>query len=78
MYKQGDILLIPLPFADLSSQKQRPVLVISKNSYNDIADDIIVMAVTSVADSKPYSVPFTNEDMANGKRRAKSAIKYPC
>jgi len=25
MYKKGDILLIPIPFSDLSSNKKRPV-----------------------------------------------------
>jgi mRNA interferase MazF len=32
--EQGDILLIPIPFTDLSSQKRRPVIVISNNEYN--------------------------------------------
>jgi hypothetical protein len=32
--EQGDILLIPVPFTDLSSQKRRPVIVISNASYN--------------------------------------------
>ncbi|MCL1986657.1 MAG: type II toxin-antitoxin system PemK/MazF family toxin, partial [Firmicutes bacterium] len=45
------------------------------NSYNDVADDIIVMAVTSVADSKPYSVPFTNDDLANGVLKVPSNIR---
>ncbi|HZK44548.1 MAG TPA: type II toxin-antitoxin system PemK/MazF family toxin [Syntrophomonadaceae bacterium] len=32
MYKQGDILIIPIPFTDLTSSKKRPVLVLS-NDY---------------------------------------------
>jgi hypothetical protein len=34
MPSQGDIILIPIPFTDLSSQKRRPVIVISNDSYN--------------------------------------------
>ncbi len=32
MPEQGDILLIPIPFTDLSSHKRRPVIVISITS----------------------------------------------
>jgi len=34
MPDQGEIVLIPIPFTDLSSQKRRPVIVISNNAYN--------------------------------------------
>jgi mRNA interferase MazF len=34
MPEQGDILLVPIPFTDLSSQKRRPVIVISNDAYN--------------------------------------------
>lgn len=46
-YKQGDIVLLPFPFTDFSSFKQRPALVISSNNFNFSQDDIIVVAVTS-------------------------------
>jgi len=63
MYKQGDILLIPIPFSDLSSSKKRPVLVLSKNDYNTKTEDIIVAAVTSNITSKEYSILISDEDM---------------
>lgn len=47
MHKQGDILLIPIPFTDLISSKKRPVLVLSNNNYNLKTNDIIVAAITS-------------------------------
>jgi mRNA interferase MazF len=48
MYKQGDILLIPVHFSDLTSSKKRPVLVLSNNDYNTKTEDIIAAAVTSI------------------------------
>ena len=47
MPKQGDILLIPIPFTDLSSNKRRPVIVISNNDYNRKTADIVVVGMTS-------------------------------
>jgi len=45
MYNQGDILLIPIPFSDLTSSKKRPVLVLSNNDYNRKTEDVIAAAV---------------------------------
>jgi len=47
MFDQGEILLIPVPFSDLSSVKKRPVLVLSNNNRNVSSRDIIVIAITS-------------------------------
>ena len=47
MPDQGDIVLIPIPFTDLSSQKRRPVIVISNDGYNQATPDIVVVAMTS-------------------------------
>jgi len=75
MYKQGEILLIPLPFTDLSLQKKRPVLVLSNNKYNDATDDVIVAAITSNVDTKPYIVPLTNKDLSLGELTVESCIR---
>ena len=48
MFKRGEIVLIPVPFSDLSSVKKRPVLVISNMAHNMKNNDIIVVAITSV------------------------------
>ena len=44
MPEQGDIILIPVPFTDLSSQKRRPVIVISNSQYNQKTADMVVVA----------------------------------
>ncbi|GAK59645.1 transcriptional modulator of MazE/toxin, MazF [Candidatus Vecturithrix granuli] len=66
MHKQGDIVLIPLPFTDLSSQKRRPVIIVSNNAYNQKTDDIIVVAMTSNPKKVDYSFTITSSDLAQG------------
>jgi len=75
MHSPGEILLVPVPFTDLSSHKRRPVLVLSKQEYNRQAEDLIVAAITSLIDTKPYAVMFSNDDMAEGNLKADSCIR---
>lgn len=75
MYKQGDILLIPIPFTDLTSSKKRPVLVLSNDDYNSKTEDIIVSAITSNITSKDYSIFITNSDLLEGNLKVDSCIR---
>ena len=47
IYKQRDIVLIPVPFTDLSSKKRRPVIIVSSDDYNQNNLDIVGVALTS-------------------------------
>jgi mRNA interferase MazF len=75
MYKQGDIVLIPIPFTDLQSSKIRPVIVVSNNNYNNIMKDMLVSAITSNITSKEYSIPIDNDDLDTGKLIKPSMIR---
>lgn len=75
MNKQGDILLIPIPFTDLSSNKKRPVLVLSNDDYNSKTDDIIVAAITSNVLTKNYSIFITSNDLLEGTLKVDSCIR---
>ena len=66
MPEQGDILLVPIPFTDLSSQKRRPVIVISNNSYNKKTTDLVVVAMTSNPVEVDYSFTITSNDLEKG------------
>jgi mRNA interferase MazF len=75
MYKQGEIVIVPFPFSDLSSIKQRPVLVLSKNTDNEKSEDIITCGITSNIKDSKYSVLIKNEDLTEGKVPKISRIK---
>jgi hypothetical protein len=46
-YQFGDVVLVPFPFTDQSTAKQRPGVIVSSAAYHDARRDLILMAVTS-------------------------------
>lgn len=74
-YEQGDIVLVPFPFTDLSAIKQRPVLILSTNNYNNQAEDVITCGITSNLKDQNYSVFINNENLENGELPTASRIK---
>ena len=75
MYKQGEIIIVPFPFTDLSSIKQRPVLILSKNIDNEKVEDIITCGITSNVKDSKYSVLIKNEDLIEGEVPKISRVK---
>lgn len=75
MYNQGDILLVAIPFSDLTSSKKRPVLVLSNNRYNSGTEDVIVAAITSNINNKYTEVNITNADMKQGDLKKDSCVR---
>ncbi len=75
MYEQGEIVVVPFPFSDLSNIKQRPVLILSKDSNNKNSDDIITCGITSNLKDIQYSVLIENGDLEMGNIPTKSRIK---
>jgi len=46
-YNPGDVVLIPFPFTDLSTVKQRPAIILSSAVFNLHHQDAILAAITS-------------------------------
>jgi mRNA interferase MazF len=74
-FDQGDVVLIPFPFTDLSAMKRRPVLVLSNRSHNRRSQDFIVCGITSVIAARPHSVTLRATDMDNGMIPVESRIR---
>ena len=75
IYEQGDILIVPFPFTDLSAIKQRPVLVLSNKEYNSKTEDIITCGITSNLKDDRYSILISNSLMESGSLPVASRIK---
>jgi mRNA interferase MazF len=63
---QGDVVLVPVPFTDLSSQRRRPVIVVSSNTYQNTTQDFVCVAMTSNLKDEPFSFEITNADLEDG------------
>jgi mRNA interferase MazF len=68
-YKPGDIILIPFPFTDFSTFKQRPAVVISSSSFSRGSSDIIIVAISSNLEKKKSKYEYrlsVNEQKSSG------------
>lgn len=71
----GDIVLIPVPFTDLTSHKRRPVIVISNDDYNRRSPDMVVVAMTSNPSVTPYSFQVTTADLRRGRLNRPGTVR---
>ncbi len=67
----GDLVLLPFPYADLSTTKKRPVLVLSRPDHHG---DFIGLAVTSVPQPEPH-LAVTAEAVSDGELPKPSWIR---
>ena len=76
MHKQGEIVLVPFPYSDLSGSKRRPVLIVSNDTYNASFPDAIVAVITSKT-TKPdiYSLTLEGQDLGIGQLPESSLIR---
>lgn len=74
-YEQGEIVLAPFPFTDLSTVKQRPLLILSNNRYNSSTKDLVTCGITSNPKDTDFSVVINNKDLISGQIPIESRIK---
>ena len=73
--KQQDLVWVKLPFSDFSGSKIRPAVIVSNNSYNGQGKNVVVCAVTSKLEPKPYSTTLNQENLSEGALPLKSRIR---
>jgi len=73
-FREGDIVIMELPFTDLIGKKLRPVLVLSSEKLNIISRDLIVTKISSSQQLKDFEVKLKPEDLEEGKLKKVSYI----
>jgi len=73
MYKRGEIVLVPVPFSNLTNTKKRPVLVVSNTAHNFGGSDMIVVAITS--NIVQNGIVIETSDLTVGALPKKSLIR---
>ena len=74
-YRQRDLLLVPVPFSDLTRRKIRPVVVLSNDRYNLDGPDLLVAGVTSNPLTRPFIVPLDTPHLEEGQLRRPSIVR---
>jgi mRNA interferase MazF len=76
LYRQKDIVLVPFPFTNATTAKQRPVLIVSSDEINQSStEDFIGLAGTSVLHGSKYSIAITSNDCEKGCLPKESEIQ---
>ena len=75
--KPGDVVLLPFPFTDLTTTKQRPAVVISTEAFNARQGDVVVLAITSQMPSTPSPEEYrlSSEDQRSAGLPKPSIVK---
>jgi mRNA interferase MazF len=62
-FKQGDIVIVPFPFTDLSNSKPRPAVIVSNEKVHRNGGDIILAQITSKEIRGELGFTFSNNDL---------------
>ncbi|ADB58734.1 type II toxin-antitoxin system PemK/MazF family toxin [Archaeoglobus profundus] len=73
-FREGDVVVLELPFTDLIGKKLRPVLVLSSEKLNKISRDLIVAKISSSKQLEDFEVELKPEDLEEGKLKKISYI----
>src|SRR5260221_14574003 len=72
-FVNGDVVVVPFPFTDLSSSKVRPALVLAALSRGDL----ILCQITSQATGHPEAVPIMQSEFEPGGQLQRASFALP-
>ena len=72
---QKDLVWVKVPYSNLEGEKIRPALVVSNDDYNSRNLDVVICAITSNLDKRPYSIFIGQKNLDEGDLPIPSKIK---
>ena len=71
------MVLLPFPFTDLTTTKQRPAVVVSNESFNTRQRDVVVLAMTSQIPAvlNPEDYRLSSDDLREAGLPKPSIVK---
>lgn len=77
IYDPFDVVVVPFPFTDKARQKRRPALVISATAFNADHDVVILLMITTAANTQWASdIPIA--DLSVAGLPAVSVVRMKC
>ena len=70
-FVKGDVLVVPFPFSDLTSNIKRPALV----AANLKGEDIILCQISRKQRVDPHNIELSNEEFVQGNLKQNSFIR---
>jgi mRNA interferase MazF len=74
-YDAWDVVTVPFPFTDKTNVKQRPALVLNKSEYQIKTGHILLLMITSAANSNWYS-DINIEDLITAGLKKSSIVRF--
>lgn len=76
-YKQGDVVIVPFPFTNLSGTKNRPAIVVSNSLVNN-NEDVILAQITTQPIRGPFGLTISNIDVTIPFKPPHSSMNIYC
>ena len=71
----GDVVILPFPFSDFTSSKQRPALIVSSRDWNRMHTDIIIVVISSKISRSKHEYILNEREQKSGDLRLPSVVR---
>jgi mRNA-degrading endonuclease toxin of MazEF toxin-antitoxin module len=73
--RRREIWIARVPFSDMSKFKTRPILILSRKSYNEKKSDVVGSVITSNLDHE-FAIPIKKSDFEKNLLNEESAVRF--